>query len=1337
MSKISSGYITKTMERKVIYVYSKDYAEEKGFLKIGDTSIDKPNANLEDNSEYLQQIAEHRIRQYELTSPINILYCTLAVDNEWNGFRDHKVHEVLERSGISKTRRGNSTEWFEISLDVAIKAIDAVKRGESCLSGGTTAQSNLSSINFRPEQEEAIEKTREVFRQKKHMLWNAKMRFGKTLSALELIKREQFKKTIILTHRPIVDKGWYEDFHKIFNLDHTNTYQYCSRQNGGKIESLLKENNESSFIYFASMQDLRGSSVINGENGLNKNQDIFQVEWDFVIVDEAHEGTKTELAEAVLSELTKTNTKVLKLSGTPFNLLDEYEDSQIYTWDYVMEQEAKANWDKLHPGDSNPYSSLPKMQMFVYELGELIKNNAFIDIENKAFNFLEFFRVEDGKFVYEKEVWSFLNLISRSDDYATDKSNMPFSTIEYRNELRHTLWTMPRRESAVALEGLLKKHPVFSTYNIANLVDDGDSISDLEKIEKAITNTPEQTHSITLTVRKGTVGTTVKEWTGILVLNNTESASNYLQSIFRVQSPYIGKDGQKEKAYVFDFAPDRTLKMVAQAAKLNTKGGALNNLGQKEQMQKFLNFLPIIGVEGNRMKEYSVSSMLAQLKRAQAERAVRNGFDDISIYSDELLKLSEVDLKEFEKLYGIVGKTKQTKKLNQVDINNQGMSEEEWEAAAKGEKKKAHERTKEEQEALDKRKELSKQKQTMISILRGISIRIPLMIYGMELDIDDDITIDTFVDKVDDVSWREFMPNGITKAIFNKFKKYYDADIFIEAGRRIRRAALAADYLSFEERIDRITTIFSGFRNPDKETVLTPWRVVNIHLGQTIGGYNFFNESYTDQRNESQNIRFIDRGQITKSTFHNNTKVLEINSKTGLYPLYMAYSIYKQRFDVESPHWSRSEWVEKDKALWNDVLEKNIFVLNKTPMARVITYRTLNGYGKNPKFLENLVYVEDLTQKLREDVKATAEEILERFGGSDMKFDIVVGNPPYHENDNGVRDDGAGNASASPLYHYFFELAQQVSTDKINLIFPARWLTGAGKGMGNFSEKMLNDTHVQSVTVFQNSRLIFPDTEIKGGVLYLTYDKKYNGKANITIIDNQNQISTYQSYLNSANSGVFIPYGELISIYEKVAAKTNLLSNNIQNITSTLKPYGLRTDFFKNPAKYKLPKIFIEKNDPTDIEIIGLDNKRRVIRFVPRDYPIPTGNDTIDKWKVFGSYAYGKGEFGETTPELIVGKPSQICTETFLVFGPFDTEFEANAFKKYFNGKFFRALVGILKNTQHSTTTYGFVPLQNFTKDSDIDWRLSISEIDRQLYEKYELDQKEIDFIEDNVKPTL
>ena len=179
------------MERKVIYVYKKDYAEE-GFLKIGEASIGKPNANLEDNSEYLKSIAEKRIRAYELTSPITILYTTLAVKDNWKIFGDHQVHNVLERSGIPKITKGKSTEWFETDLEHAKAAIKAVKENKTSIQ--TTykipvEKNSQSKINFRPEQEDAIKQTISVFKTKDDMLWNAKMRFGKTLCALEVIKR--------------------------------------------------------------------------------------------------------------------------------------------------------------------------------------------------------------------------------------------------------------------------------------------------------------------------------------------------------------------------------------------------------------------------------------------------------------------------------------------------------------------------------------------------------------------------------------------------------------------------------------------------------------------------------------------------------------------------------------------------------------------------------------------------------------------------------------------------------------------------------------------------------------------------------------------------------------------------------------------------------------------------------------------------------------------------------------------------------------------------------------------------------------------------------------------
>ena len=269
------------------------------------------------------------------------------------------------------------------------KAIAAVKEGKDSLHASEVSESK-NPIIFRPEQKEAIEKTKKQFKKGNEMLWFAKMRFGKTLSALQVVKEQEYSRTLILTHRPVVDKGWFEDFGKIFY--DAPQYAYGSKNKGNQFFTLEKEckTKGTKCIYFASMQDLRGSELVGGN--FNKNDEIFGTIWDFIIVDEAHEGTQTELGKNVLQELQKENTKVLHLSGTPFNLLDNYKEDEIYTWDYVMEQKAKADWDKFHFGDPNPYASLPKLNIFTYDLGKLL--HGYID-EEVAFNFREFFRVDE------------------------------------------------------------------------------------------------------------------------------------------------------------------------------------------------------------------------------------------------------------------------------------------------------------------------------------------------------------------------------------------------------------------------------------------------------------------------------------------------------------------------------------------------------------------------------------------------------------------------------------------------------------------------------------------------------------------------------------------------------------------------------------------------------------------------------------------------------------------------------------------------------------------------------------------------------------------------------
>ena len=1005
-------------------------------------------------------------------------------------------------------------EWFLTDLNTAKKAITAVKEGRYFIEKPGQIK---PEIRLRQEQKDAVQKTKKVFKTKNRMLWNAKMRFGKTLTALQLIKESKYKHVLLMTHRPVVSDGWFDDFYKI-GLDREG-YFCASRTQGESLENLNNQNKP--FIYFASIQDLRGSEIFGGKVSV-KNELIAEINWDLVIIDEAHEGTQTDLAQKVISDVVKEKTKLLELSGTPFNLLNQYDEEQVYTWDYVMEQKAKYNWEREHPLEKNPYEGLPKVNMFTFDISCEFKNTNFHDIYDKSFNFNEFFRTDTtGKFVYADDVTRFLDNITTQDD----KTNYPFSTEEFRNQLRHTLWIMPSRKSAKALKELMDKHKIFGTeYTVINIVDDNDNINtnenDLQRVRNAIGNDPSSTRTITLTVRKLTTGVNIKQWTGVIFLSNINSAMQYLQAAFRAQTPYSDeKIGMKTNCYIFDFAPDRALTVMAESSQLNTGVGKRTTAEQKENMQELLNFLPIIGQEGNGMKKFNVDTLLTKIKRVYAEKAVRSGFDDDSLYNDELLTLDNVDLNDFNNLKAIVGTTKAEKKPIKITINNQGLSDEEYDTAIRAEKKQKKERTKEEQAALDKMKELKKQRKTMISILRSISIRIPMMIYGMDIKITEDVDIKKFISLVDDISWKEFMPKGVTKELFKHFIKYYDPEVFLEAGRIIRRHVKQLDILDPLERVEEIALIFSTFRNPDKETVLTPWRVVNLHLAETLGGLSFYDENYQYDTNEGINATHWIDTEYTTKLFNNTVHILEINSKTGLYPLYITSSLYYREFNKLNNETAGKFNFEDQLFIWKRILRENIFVIAKTPMAKAITQRTLAGYRD---FATNIEFIENITKKAQTDIKKTVKIIKGAF--NNMKFDVVIGNPPYQDEAKGDND-----TFAPPIYHSFMDLSYRLA-DLVTLITPARFLFKAGSTPKAWNEKMLKDEHLKIVKYEPNSANIFPQTDIKGGIAITLRNKQ------------QKFIPINDKY---APAGIFIPFEELNSIMYKVTAKSFSSFSNI------------------------------------------------------------------------------------------------------------------------------------------------------------------------------------------------
>lgn len=362
---------------------------------------------------------------------------------------------------------------------------------------------------------------------------------------------------------------------------------------------------------------------------------------------------------------------------------------------------------------------------------------------------------------------------------------------------------------------------------------------------------------------------------------------------------------------------------------------------------------------------------------------------------------------------------------------------------------------------------------------------------------------------------------------------------------------------------------------------------------------------------------------------------------------------------------------------------------------------------------------------------------------SNMQWDVIISNPPYQ------LEDSSMSASASPIYNIFVEQAKKLQPRYLTMIIPSRWMVG-GKGLDDFRATMIADKHIRELHDFINSKDCFAGVDIKGGVCYFLRERDGGDSLCKIVTHNaENNVKTSVRYLQEDGVDVFIRQSELVEIKQKVWADASQTS--FMTIVSVQKPYGLRTDFFaptvqveEDGIRRKVSVTAEEKYNlvtPSEqpiiggYQILGLIGNKRVWRYVDKDYKFPKANG-LGKYKIFIPNAYGCGAIGEVPSTPVLGTPVMACTETFLELGPWDNYIEASNALKYLKTKFFRALVSIIKQTQHtSVTTYQYVPLQDFTNDSDIDWSKSVDDISHQLYAKYGLSDDDISFIETNIEP--
>jgi len=607
-----------------IYAYASTHPDHVGLLKVGYTERNAPDRIAE---QWPGGLKAYRIELVES-----------AMRKDGTSFTDHDIHRHLRSRGVINTTH----EWFKCTVEQVRAATIAVRDRT------TNVEDRSLSFGLRPEQREAVELTANYFRQAAeesrgrapHFLWNAKMRFGKTFAAYQLAKKMGWRKVLVLTFKPAVRHAWSEDLQRHIDFE---GWQFIAREGELTFENA---NKKQPILCFGSFQDFLQRTKSGAIKP--KNEWVHATNWDCVILDEYHYGAWRENAKGlfgadeadegeVAAEVTAdeqafdesilpiTTGAYLYLSGTPFRALasGEFIEEQIYNWTYSDEQRAKRDW--AGPG-ANPYAALPRLVLMTYTLPDDIRQVAE-EGEFNEFDLNEFFRAEgdgkEAKFEHADEVQKWLNLIRGAyrgttvDDLklGREKPPLPFSEGKLLGLLSHTFWFLPSVASCHAMANILraKNNTFYHDYKVVVSAgaQAGMGAAALPPVLAAM-DEPLAGKSITLSCGKLTTGVTVRPWAGILMLRKCSSPETYFQAAFRVQSPWTVPDeagGEivvKPECYVFDFAPNRALRQIADyGSRLAT-----DDTTPEQRVAELVGFLPVLAYDGSSMRQLDAEAIL-------------------------------------------------------------------------------------------------------------------------------------------------------------------------------------------------------------------------------------------------------------------------------------------------------------------------------------------------------------------------------------------------------------------------------------------------------------------------------------------------------------------------------------------------------------------------------------------------------------------------------------------------------------------------------------------------------------------------------------------------------
>ena len=1283
------------------------------YLKVGDT----------------YRPVETRLNEWRKFFPnLEKKYGNVAKVDDETFFRDYAVHYFLEtelkrirlEKGALKNIPYYSNEFFKNATEKDLQdAINDIKSGhiknESKYQYYRFDESHvpithtyIRNENYtpRPNQQETINNFKKAVKKgRKNLLMYAVMRFGKSFTSMCCAVEMNAKLVIVLSAKADVKEEWKRTTESHLKFD---GYFFLDSNSLLERDTIIADKQEANekIVLFLTLQDLQGDII------KPKHRDIFQSQVDLLLIDETHFGARAteygkvlkagnlkadeiksekKLNDSSLDDL-KTIDKELKaririhLSGTPYRILmnSEFTNDDIiafYQFSNIAEDQEQWDLENLYKDEikewDNPYYGFPQMIRFAFnpnkssrkKMEEMKKNGvtyAFSELFKPQSITIDKEKKLHKKFKYEKEIIDLLKVIDGSEKDINLLSFLDYDKIKEGKMCRHIVCVLPYRASCDALEALIKeqKFKHLSNYEIINIsgVENEKNFKDTQSVKSKIKNCEsENKKTITLTVNRMLTGSTVHEWDTMLYLKDTASPQEYDQAIFRLQNQIIR---------VFK-EPNGDL------VKFNMKPQTLLvdfNPNRMFQMQEHKSQIYNVNTESNG------NSKLKDRIRRELEISpivVMNNNKIIQVQPDDILDA----IRKYSSSRSVFDEA------TTISIDYSLLEIESIKAEI--------------------------EKQGQIGSRQGIEIK-PSLGEGDELDIDEGTETDEETDEDSKKSkgtedeagvdykgqfamfyarilFFTFLTNSKVKslqeiisqikgnrnnlritsnlnldtAILELFQKHLNPFILSELDYKIQNIYTLANDLTISP-IERASNAMKKFSRLSDSEIVTP-------------------EIVTDKMISSLPVNAINK----------STMLLDIASKQGEF----VYAIYK-KFGKE--------------------VASNFYSIPTSKIAYEFTRKVYS-------LLEldiNLIEKNYTSYELIKENKLIKDDII-KINKKKMKFNVIVGNPPYQQ-----KDGGANKNFATPIYNEFVDIAKKLNPNCISMIMPTRWYAG-GSDLGEFRDQMLNDIHISELHDFLKPDLIFQNINLRGGICYFSWNKDYDNSKSLTKVFTYNDDLTPKIYtrsLKTEDSDILIRHNIAVEMLKKIKSHSDFTSFEIH--ISALRPFGFRGYFTKD-------KKFRDSNKGLKNPIICY-GKGKKVGYLNRE-EITKNTDWIDKYKVFTPRANNIGtELNDDNLNTFIGAPNTICTESYIAVGV-DlklNELSAKNLCKYFTTKFARFQHSVGKASQDATSkTYKFIPLQNFTSKSDIDWSKSIEEIDKQLYKKYHLTREEISFIESMIKP--